>query len=150
MRWIHKTCRKQMRWREKVFWWKIYENELGDKIPYTLCIPQPQPFYNFFWGGEGIFGPYLIWPNQKFSSFFFSNLSWSKLSWCNEKCVPPLQGCSSFVDIPRYHNHLTHQALNNLCKRVLASATSTELNRDLKINSPRWSRNHGKDPENDS
>ena len=48
MRWIHKTCRKQMRWREKFFWWKIYENELGDNIPYTLCIPQPQPFYNFF------------------------------------------------------------------------------------------------------
>ena len=37
-----------MRWREKFFWWKIYENELGDNIPHTLCIPQPQPFYNFF------------------------------------------------------------------------------------------------------
>ena len=48
MRWIHKTCRKQMRWREKFFWWKICENELGDNIPHTLCIPQPQPFYNFF------------------------------------------------------------------------------------------------------
>ena len=48
MRWIHKICRKQMRWREKFFWWKICENELGDNIPHTLCIPQPQPFYNFF------------------------------------------------------------------------------------------------------
>ena len=37
-----------MRWREKFFWWKIYENELGDNIPHTLCIPHPQPFYNFF------------------------------------------------------------------------------------------------------
>ena len=53
MRWIHKTCRKQMRWREKFFWVKIYENELGDNIPHTLCIPQPQPFYNFFGGGKG-------------------------------------------------------------------------------------------------
>ena len=48
MRWIHNICRKQTRWREKFFWWKIYENELGDNIPHTLCIPQPQPFYNFF------------------------------------------------------------------------------------------------------
>ena len=52
MRWIHKTCRKQMRWREKFFWWKICENELGDNIPHTLCIPQPQPFYNFL-GADG-------------------------------------------------------------------------------------------------
>ena len=98
-------------------------------------------------GGEGIFGPIK---SSAVFFFFCSNLSWSKLSWCKEKCVPPLQGCSSFVDIPRYHNHLTREALKNLCKRVLASATSTELNRDLKINSPRWSRSHGKDPENDS
>ena len=48
MRWIHKICRKQMRWREKFFWWKICENELGGHLPHTLCIPQPQPFYNFF------------------------------------------------------------------------------------------------------
>ena len=46
-----------MRWREKFFWWKICENELGDNIPYTLCIPQPQPFYNFL--GEGVLGQHI-------------------------------------------------------------------------------------------
>ena len=40
-----------MRWREKFFWWKICDNELGDNIPYTLCIPQSPPFCNFLpWG----------------------------------------------------------------------------------------------------
>ena len=48
MRWTHKTFRKQMRWREKFFWVKICDNELGGHLPHTLCILQPQPFYNFF------------------------------------------------------------------------------------------------------
>ena len=78
MRWIHKTCRKQMRWREKFFWWKICENELGDNIPHTLCIPQPPPFYNFLggswtflWGDDELSGK--VWLNflEAFGKEFF-------------------------------------------------------------------------------
>ena len=36
-----------MRWREKIFGMKICENELCGQLTFTLCIPQPQPFYNF-------------------------------------------------------------------------------------------------------
>ena len=37
-----------MRWREKFCLVKICWNEVGDNIPYTLCIPRLPPFYNFF------------------------------------------------------------------------------------------------------
>ena len=47
-----------MRWREKFFWVKICDNELGGHLPHTLCMPQPQPFYNFF-GGLGDAAPYI-------------------------------------------------------------------------------------------
>ena len=41
-----------MRWREKFCLVKICWNEVGDNIPYTLCIPRLPPFYNFFGGGK--------------------------------------------------------------------------------------------------
>ena len=49
-----------MRWREKFCLVKIYENEVGDNIPYTLCIPQAPPFYNFLGEHVGWSSP-MVW-----------------------------------------------------------------------------------------
>ena len=32
-----------MRWREKFFWVKVCDNELGGHLPHTLCSPQLPP-----------------------------------------------------------------------------------------------------------